>query len=121
MNIGWDAHLSRELNRYHEEGEAYMVQRRVEELQADIQRLAGELCQRAYDQRTHPLLQPLRDELGLRAQDERVVDDPQAFGAFQPAFEVGLGHVLGEVPQRLLPELRSVAGEVTVHGFRAQR
>ena len=40
-NIGWDAHLSRELNRYHEEGEAYMVQRRVEELQADIQRLDG--------------------------------------------------------------------------------
>ena len=40
-NIGWDAHLSRELNRYHEEGEAYMVQRRIEELQADIQRLDG--------------------------------------------------------------------------------
>ena len=41
MNIGWDAHLSRELNRYHEEGEAYMVQRRIEELRADIQRLDG--------------------------------------------------------------------------------
>ena len=40
-NIGWDAHLDRELDRYHEEGEAYMVQRRVEELQADIQRLDG--------------------------------------------------------------------------------
>ena len=40
-NIGWDAHLDRELDRYHEEGEAYMVQRRIEELQADIQRLDG--------------------------------------------------------------------------------
>ena len=74
-------------------------------LEPNIEGLAGQLRQRAHDQWAHPLLEPFRDEFRLGAEYQRVVVEPQPLRALEPAFVVGLGDVLSEMAQRLLPQL----------------
>ena len=48
MNIGWDAHLSRELNRYHDEQDEAVRLRRIEEIKKEISDLEDELHDLTY-------------------------------------------------------------------------
>ena len=50
MNIGWDAHLDRELDRYYKEHEEAERLQRIEEIKKEISDLEDELYELPYEE-----------------------------------------------------------------------
>ena len=88
-----------------------IVRRRAQRLERDVDRAIGEVRERAQHQGPEALLQPFRDELGARADDQHGAVEADSLGIGEPGLVVGLGNVLPEVAERGLPEL----GRVLLH------